>query len=481
MNRLAHILHKGIIALVTNLGFYAFTAFVVSSLFSMDPFLFTRDGVMYFQRNVLVPWGLALCLMRVERLVSQGGAKLSADVLTLMLLCGWVSVPFAVRFGWAQNNWQSYLIAFLGVYAAVSEADADARERHLNTMTGLFAVLGWVLGVTLMYCLATVTVFTVPEGNFGYGIFQNKYLISGHYYNTTGIIALGAALMCLCGACRARKAITRALYIAPFVMMTVVVVLTQSRTSRYALLAALALCAYGAVQEALGSKKMLLRHAAAVCAAAVVLAGGYIAADKLTDAALSHVQRVSTQHAQTAFHRAFPAALAQDEAQEEQQAAQETEKPVPASTENLKRNAGDLSFTGRTTLWGNIFRFWKENPKYMFIGYGPGRTGPIIGAGTEFSKLGGAQAHNAYLQFAMEYGMIGMALLAVFAVLMLRPVIRVFFCAKWREGYGVLVALAAAVLLIGLMESDPLSAMSISNVLLFFSLAQAAGKGRSMN
>ena len=63
-----------------------------------------------------------------------------------------------------------------------------------------------------------------------------------------------------------------------------------------------------------------------------------------------------------------------------------------------KRAVVDSTFSDRTSLWSNLFTYWKENPKYLLLGNGAGQTGSRIVAGTIHEANGNAFVHNAYLQ-----------------------------------------------------------------------------------
>ena len=125
---------------------------------------------------------------------------------------------------------------------------------------------------------------------------------------------------------------------------------------------------------------------------------------------------------------------------------------------------------------------WREKPKYMLIGNGLGRTSREILVGTPLEFGGANQAHNTYLQFILDYGLIGFTLLCVFFALIVPNILRVFFAAPGTATAGsrAMCMLVVGCLMTGMMESDPLNAMRPSNVMLIFAIACISGAGRNM-
>ena len=97
-----------------------------------------------------------------------------------------------------------------------------------------------------------------------------------------------------------------------------------------------------------------------------------------------------------------------------------------------------------------------------------------------FENLGGVDAHNAFIQIAVDFGMIGLLLLLVFMAMIVPHALRVFYRDTWKSGYGVMALVVVAALLVGLMESDPFGALSLGGTALFFALAMLASRGREM-
>jgi O-antigen ligase len=232
------------------------------------------------------------------------------------------------------------------------------------------------------------------------------------------------------------------------------------------MLAGLATGAYGAVASLKWNKKLLLRQAAGMLAGVIVLAGGYVLSSKITDAALMHYAEVQAGQKQVSL-------VAQAVAEEKQAEAQ------PKVVVKEARDAGDGTFTGRTLIWDNIFEFWKTNPKYFIIGNGVGRMSRDLLIGTLLENGGANMAHNAYIQFTMDLGLIGFVLLCAFLVLLVPPAFRVLLgsAGEFAAGSRAMCMLTIGCLVTGLMENEPLNAMRPCNVMLFFALAVIARAG----
>ena len=88
-------------------------------------------------------------------------------------------------------------------------------------------------------------------------------------------------------------------------------------------------------------------------------------------------------------------------------------------------------------------------------------------------------AHNAFIQFTMDLGLIGFVLLCVFLVLLVPPAFRVLLGLSGRmvAGSHAMCMLTVGCLVTALMENEPLNAMRPCNVMLFFALAVIAYAG----
>ena len=449
--------------LLTNPGVFVLTAFTVSGMFTPGR-LGQWRGVI--ELSVILPWGLALCLLRLFR--AGRAQELRRDVCALLALLAWLIVPFAMRFGPTDaqiNTWQNFANVFLGIYALTAEEDAARFDRQLRVTTALFAAVTAVYAGALLYCAVTVQSGNLTS-EFGFGVYQYAQLCAAQHYNATGMLAMCAAFICLTGTARGRSLASRLLHLIPALMAMLVVILSQSRTARDSLLIGLAVGAYGAMAAGRWHPRALVRHAAGVLAGIVVLGGGYLAAAGITNAALLHYAKARAGQETVSL---VAAARAEETAAEEE----------PLEVKEA-RGLGDATFTGRTDVWNNIFAMWKANPKHFLIGNGVGRTSRDILIGTPLEHGGANMAHNAFIQFTMDYGLIALVLLLAFALTVLVPVLRTLYAPPGTAGAGCrfMCMLIVACLMTAMMENEPLNAMRPCNVVLFYALACAVCAGR---
>lgn len=526
------------LAVFGNEALFLIVAFLYATLGDNAIAAWYREPVSLLYGNIVIPWGAALCLLRLQRrAASLEPAR--ADVVTLFVLYLWILVPFAIRFGFTGKNataWHGYAVMFFGIYASISERKQREREMLMATMSVLSAVFAYVFCGALLFCAWSGTIYAADLGPFGFGAVEG-WLCSGVHYNITGMIVISLCMMCVMGVGCYRNILLKLFCLIPAVMSMAVIVLSQSRTSRYALLAVLAAAAFDGVRRALCRRNVAAGLLAAVLAGAVVLGGGYWGADRMTRAAIAHYN-------QLAYDAALQAALAeQAEAQQAEPSAEETtaaEEPTEPSAEEMTAEAPvepsaeeapeaqptepsaeeapveaaepsteevseasveaaaepavpeiqisevqarvlantDGSFSNRTDIWRAVFMLWHDNPKMMMIGNGVNQTGHKIGQ--YISWTDGVAVHNAYLQWAADFGLIGLAPQIVFLAIAVWQTIRVFFASKRPRGALGLCMMAFAGLLIGMMESATLSAMLPINLMFMFALAQLSAMSRDI-
>lgn len=519
------------LAVFGNEALFLIVAFLYATLGDNAIAAWYREPVSLLYGYIVIPWGAALCLLRLQRrAASLEPAR--ADVVTLFVLYLWILVPFAIRFGFTGKNataWYGYAVMFFGIYASISERKQREREMLMATMSVLSAVFAYVFCGALLFCAWSGTIYAADLGPFGFGV-VNGWLCSGVHYNITGMIVISLCMMCVMGVGYYRNILLKLFCLIPAVMSMAVIVLSQSRTSRYALLAVLAAAAFDGVRRALCRRNVAAGLLAAVLAGAVVLGGGYWGADRMTRAAIAHYN-------QLAYDAALQAALAeQAEAQPTEPSAKETtaaeeptepsaeemtaEAPVEPSTEEMTAEAlvepsveeapvesveppvqeaaaeptvpeiqisevqarvlanTDGSFSNRTDIWRAVFMLWRDNPKMMMIGNGANQTGHKIGQ--YISWTDGVAVHNAYQQWAADFGLIGLAPQIVFLAIAVWQTIRVFFASKRPRGALGLCMMAFAGLLVGMMESATLSAMLPINLMFMFALAQLSAMSRDI-
>ena len=501
-----------LLAIVENAGLFLFVAFVHAAVLCIDPLGWYKEQISMFSQYILQSWGISLVVLRLFRRTQLGErAQNRADVLVLNLLVLWIIVPFCIRFGLTTNNvsaWYGYMVMYLGVYATITELPVNACQRMLRGVCALFVLLSLCMGTLLLYCAYTGTVLGADVGGIVIGV-QNGSLYGGVHYNITGMVALSCMMLSLVAMNAERNPLFKAVCLVAVGMMAVVIVLTQSRTARYAMLIAVVVGSYGALVARLVHRNAVLRHGVAILCACLVLIGGYAGAAKLTDLALAHYMRLNggTQgvlpaaaaeeppQGELALEEAalnapeltsgspditpMPEALTETSAPAiEQQTVGVTPSPAPLEA----REAADASFSGRTEIWMSLFRLWADNPKYLLIGNGVGRTGSQVVVGTMHEALGGVSIHNTYLQYIADFGLIGFAMKAVFLLLVLRKAVAVFFAAGKRTCAGgrSLCMAVVACLVTGMMESAPLGGMTPMNLTLYFALAQLMAMGREL-
>ena len=509
------------LAVFGNEALFLIVAFLYATLGDNAIAAWYREPVSLLCGYIVIPWGAALCLLRLQRRASSLEPA-RADVVTLFVLYLWILVPFAIRFGFTGKNataWHGYAVMFFGIYASISERKQREREMLMATMSVLSAVFAYVFCGALLFCAWSGTIYAADLGPFGFGV-VNGFLCSGVHYNITGMIVISLCMMCVMGVGYYRNILLKLFCLIPAVMSMAVIVLSQSRTSRYALLAVLAAAAFDGVRRALCRRNVAAGLLAAVLAGAVVLGGGYWGADRMTRAAVAHYN-------QLAYDAALQAALAeQAEAQPTEPSAEETaeettteapvepsakETPVEPSTEEMTAEAPveaaespvqeaaaepavpeiqvrevqarelantDGSFSNRTDIWRAVFMLWHDNPKMMMIGNGVNQTGHKIGQ--YISWTDGVAVHNAYLQWAADFGLIGLVPQIVFLAIAVWQTIRVFFAPKRPRGALGLCMMTFASLLIGMMESATLSAMLPINLMFMFALAQLSAMSRDV-
>ncbi len=461
MEKLTVRVRGALLALLSDAGLFAFVSFVFAAFGDIGLLKWYQEPLGLISQYVLTPWGVLLVVLRMQR--AQDRRLFAADTTVLALLVAWIIVPFAARFGVTFNNiasWHGYAVAYLGLYAMLREEDPARRARELDRVCALSAALSLVLGGVLLYAALTVQMLGTQYGGYGFGV-DGGMLYAGKHYNTTGMILVVLALLCLTGAARRRHPLAKAVYLIPFVMTALCTVLTQSRTARLSLLLGLAACVYGALCTRLEGRAAL-RHGAGIACALAVLLLGYAGADAMTRAAVAHYNGGDVLVASAA--------------------AEETAQPA-AQGDSVVREGIDASFSDRTTIWKNLFALWRENPKHLLIGNGVGRTGSRIVVGTVHEENGAVAVHNTYLQFIADFGLIGFALLAAFFAVIARPVLRAFYArgAGRFAGTHALSAMVVAALATGMMESAPLGAMTPMNIMLCLALAMLAGAGREVS
>lgn len=482
MDRMTKCVRMLLFAFASNVSLFLFASFLHDSLLIGSPFMEWQEQVGLYYDYLIVPWAMALCALRLGRNTLKGAAAPGWDIKILAALLVWLVAPFELRFGWTKVNassWFRHAAVFFAIYAWIVECGAQQREDWLDSACAVFSIYALVLGSLLLYCVWRVQSFALDGGDYGFGVCDGMYLCSGVHYNTLGMAANCLLMLCLAACARRRLRLLRPLSAIAAAEMALVIVLTQSRTARYAMLIALACGACSAVFTGAWHKRALVRGAAGVAAAALVMVGGYRLTTALNDTVIAHYNRTyqlreGGQDEKAMLILMTEPALAEGDAA----AVQEAQPEVPLEA----REAIDATFSDRTNIWKNIFAFWQKNPKNFLIGNGAGRSYGLIVQGTIHETQGYVPMHNAYLQFIADYGLIGFALLCAFFATLIRPVIRVFLARESRRRMEdvALGMLVIACLATGMMESAPLDAFTPMNMVLFFALAMLSARGREL-
>ncbi len=460
MDALAVWLRKWLLAAISSEGLFLTVMLLFHGVLGTDLFFPQTEVLGPFRNFIIELWCGAILVMYLVRKKRRGGPE--NWLLAALIL--WIAVPFSLRFGtehFTMYSTHDYALCLFVLYASISEADAKYRAYQLDIASAGACLLSIAVGGMLVYCATTGNVYYGYEGTEVFGV-VNGQLQHATHYNTTGMFAVSCEMLCLLGFSRSKRKPVTLFYLVGVVLMALVIVLTQSRTARYAMLGAYAVGAWNMVRSRMGNVRVLLRHGAALMCGAVVLVGGYIWAAQITDAALAHYADLPA---------IVPTAIAEE--------AEETETEASALE---ARDAIDGTFSDRTNIWHNVLENWKNDPWHMLIGNGVGRTKWLVTKNTIHEEVGFASVHNAYLQFAADMGMIGFSLLAGVFLLILVPVLRAFFNGDGQgmPGSCVLGMTVIAALLTGLMESAPLQAMTPINMVLFFALGHLTATGREM-
>ena len=464
-NRLSELVRRCLLAIVASEGLFLAMQILFYDVLNTDVFMAKAHILSPVRTYVMMPWTGALLGIYLAR----EKKKIGLDTGLLVLLELWLIVPFVMRFGTenaTMNAAYGYAMSFFILYASVRESDTARRARQLDIACAGFSLLSIVVGGMLLYCVATGKTYCSYWDTIHFGM-VNGQLWHGRHYNVTAMLAQVCMMMSVVGVCRSKRIPAALLHLLGAIIMALAVVLTQSRTSRYAMLAVFALGTWNGMAEYLPIRCKWLRQGAAIVCAMFVLVGGYKLCGVITNVALAHHAGQPTQ----VLEVMLPSAIA-EEGQEAEQAAQ-----VEARDQKP-----DATFSDRTNIWKNVFKNWKNNPKHMLIGNGMSRSQFLNAKGTIHESVGAVGAHNAYLQFASDFGWIGFGLMALFMLSVVPSAWRVFFAhgEKRVPGGCALCMLVIAILATGMMEDAPLEPMTTMNRVLFFALAQIQGMGNDL-
>ena len=469
-------------------GVFLFVSFMLYGFGRMQTLDLHSEARRLLDLYVVVPWGMALVLLRLGR-ARKRIESARADIKILFMLLLWITVPFIWRFGFKEAQAITafrYTVIFFGLYASLAE-HRDI-EREMDWASTLFASASFIIAGALLYCAVTVKVYGTHIAVPGFGVNQAGNLVRLNVSlnpNTTAMLEGCCALMCLLGAARRKHLWAKMAHLIPAVMMAAALVLTQGRTARYALIGALAVGTYGVIACGRAISKKVYRQLTAIAAAAAVLVGGYVGADLLTRQTMNHFERHPIQVVrpdwyegasgeQTAFLTEVLQMMVPEALADETQAAPEA-TPAP---EYVVREGIDSTLSMRTVFWKNLLGIWKENPKDVLLGFGIERMQEVCYQAGFYAPV----IDNAILHFITSFGLIGFLLLCAFFVSIAKPVLRVFFAPpeKSRAGDRVLCMIVVYELLVSMMESQTLIAMEAINIVFFFALGLLVKRGRKL-
>ena len=278
-------LRRCLLAVISSEGLFLAIMFLFNGVFSTDLFMAVRYLLAPLEQYVLRPWaGAMLALFLVGR---KNGCL---ELWPLALVALWLLATFAFRFGTEVSTmepWLNYTICFFVLYGSVRQADTAHRERQMDIACFGIALISLAVGGALLYCAWTGRTFFSYSDTVYFGVVKGQLQHATHY-NTTGMFALSCVMFCVLGLSRSKSVPSALYYLAAAAIMALVVVLTQSRTARYAMLAAFAVGVWSELGDRLRIRRTALRHAAALACAGAVLVGGYALCTLVTNAALAH-------------------------------------------------------------------------------------------------------------------------------------------------------------------------------------------------
>ena len=513
---------EGLISILENESLFLLAAFLLRGILFVDPLKWHMEALTHLYTYLLCPWGGMLIGFRLFR-IRSGQTKAGMEMPILLLLFAWIVFPMMFRFGPTFNNSVTdigYAIVFFGIYASIRERPEEVRRKLFFEMCLLFSILAMIWGGLLLYCAFTGTNFGKETGGILFGV-QEGILYAGVHYNSTGMMATGCLFMSIGLSERSGHSLLRIAGILSSVPMVLVIILSQSRSCRYAMLIAFAFGAFVRVLFVPFKNRLFQKGVAVVCGAAVLI-GGYLLASVITDLALMHYEKLSAEQAGTMgtiehkdvsfvnleaknigsisnvkieeFERlstTFTEILENKSTEETIQLCGERNVPkrnlhVEANkmlfVSNAKaegkmtgqaRAAVDATFSDRTNVWRNLFDLWRSDPWKMFIGRGVGNTGSLIAHDTTHEADGTAAVHNTYLQFVADFGLIGFILQIAFFIVILPSSLRGLATGirKPTNGNLSMGMMVVAIFAIGVMESAPLGQMTPTNLMLYTALA----------
>ena len=479
MNKTVSRCRDAVCSILGNEGLFLLAAFLLRGVLFADPLKWHMEEMTNVYAYFLCPWGGLLVGFRLLR-AKEHPENSGKEIPFLALLFSWIVLPFLFRFGFTFNNIVTdigYFIVFFGLYASIRERDRDERDKRLAEISLLFSILGIIWGGLLLYCAVTGKRFGIETGGIIFGV-QGGILYSGAHYNSEGMMAIGCLFIGL--ALFERKPLgMRILGVTAAVISMFVIILSQSRSSRYAMLIAFSSGVFIKLIMTPFVHNKILHKCIAVGCAAAVLVGGYLLSAGITEMALVHYEKLTQKGTEVStdengYHSEagiletgfVEVHLSSDAVAEEKMTGK-------------ARAAIDATFSDRTNVWHNLLSLWRENPKKLVIGWGVGNVGSLIAHDTSHEMDGSTAVHNTFLQFIADFGIIGFLIQICFFAAILPNALRSLAAGAKGVAPGLLsmTMMVIAILAIGMMESAPLGQMTPTNLMLYTALAFLAADG----
>ena len=171
-NQAARFVRSLLYKLAANESLFLVGAFLLCSVGRMGPLSWNTRELSLLNQYVMIPWGAALVLLRLVR-AKERKLPLHADVLMVLLLLAWVTLPFFWRFGFTELQVRvgfQWLVVFVALYASVSEREPKERECLMDWAAALFALAALVFGAVMLYMAATRQAFRLEKHHFAFGL-----------------------------------------------------------------------------------------------------------------------------------------------------------------------------------------------------------------------------------------------------------------------------------------------------------------------
>ncbi|MGN0418017.1 O-antigen ligase family protein, partial [Anaerostipes faecalis] len=128
----------------------------------------------------------------------------------------------------------------------------------------------------------------------------------------------------------------------------------------------------------------------------------------------------------------------------------------------------DGTLTDRTLIWKAVFRSLEDDPKLFLYGVSSGKKAPILNVYPDAPAITTIHAHNSFIEVLRIQGLPALLLLIVLILFWMRRGIQYFFDVDKELSGRFLMTIAAAALIIGIVEPVPFPTSDTSIISLFF-------------